>query len=103
MLLTARHTTLRHARAYYQSIKRSKTAQVAPLARLLSTLVLLEQREGKLQEQAALSAVTAAQKLNGPITGFIAGSGIRPVAEQASKVKALEKIIVVENGAYDKV
>ncbi|KAI9718534.1 MAG: hypothetical protein M1812_003985 [Candelaria pacifica] len=102
MLVTVRYTALRHARTRFQTIRPSKAAHAFPFTRLLSTLVLLEQREGKLQEQAALSAVTAAQKLDGPITGFIAGSSIRPVAEQASKVKALEKIIVVENGAYDK-
>jgi len=46
--------------------------------------------------------VTAAQKLGSPVTGFIAGSGVKAVAEEAAKVKGLEKIIYVENGAYDK-
>ncbi|KAI9805971.1 MAG: hypothetical protein M1825_000585 [Sarcosagium campestre] len=71
------------------------------LARLLSTLAVLEQREGKLMH-ASLGAVTAASKLGGSITGFIAGSGIKAVAEEASKVNGLEKILTVENGAYDK-
>ncbi|KAI9767506.1 MAG: Electron transfer flavoprotein alpha-subunit [Candelina submexicana] len=103
MLFVVRHTALRQARTYFPSIIRPlQAAQAFPSSRLLSTLVLLEQREGKLQEQAALSAVTAAQQLNGPITGFIAGSNITSVAEQASKVKALEKVIVIENKAYDK-
>ncbi|KAI9696210.1 MAG: Electron transfer flavoprotein alpha-subunit [Candelina mexicana] len=102
MLFVVRHTALRQTRTYFPSIRTLKAAQAFPSSRLLSTLVLLEQREGKLQEQAALSAVTAAQQLNGPITGFIAGSNIKPVAEQASKVRALEKVIVIENKAYDK-
>ena len=76
--------------------------QQSPFARLLSSLAILEQREGKLQT-ASLSAVTAAQKLGGSITGFIAGSGVRSIAEEAAKVKGLEKIIMVENGAYDRV
>ena len=71
-------------------------------ARLLSSLAVLEQREGRLNH-ASLSAVTAAQKLGGSITGFIAGSGVKSVAEEASKVKGLEKIITIENGSYDKV
>lgn len=52
---------------------------------------------------ASLSAVTAAQKLGGSITGFVAGSGVKAVAEEAAKVKGIEKIIMVENGSYDKV
>ena len=71
-------------------------------ARLLSSLAVLEQREGKLQN-ASLSAVTAAQKIGGTVTGFVAGSGAKAVAEEAAKVKGLEKIIMVENSSYDKV
>lgn len=63
---------------------------------------MLEQRDGRLQN-ASLGAVTAAQKLGGSITGFVAGSGIKAVAEEASKVKGLDKVIMVENGSYDKV
>ncbi|KAL8693745.1 MAG: hypothetical protein Q9218_001490 [Villophora microphyllina] len=69
--------------------------------RLLSSLTVLEQRNGRL-EHSSLSAVTAAQKIGGSIVGFVAGSGIKAVAEEASKVKGLDKIIMVENGAYDK-
>lgn len=71
------------------------------ITRLLSSLAVLEQRNGKL-EHSSLSAVTAAQKVGGSVVGLVAGSGIRAVAEEASKVKGLEKIIMVENGAYDK-
>ena len=71
-------------------------------ARLLSSLAVLEQREGKLQGS-SLSSVTAAQKLGGSITGIVAGSNINSVAEEAAKVKGIEKIIMVENDAYDKV
>ncbi|KPM35566.1 putative electron transfer flavoprotein subunit alpha, mitochondrial [Neonectria ditissima] len=69
--------------------------------RLLSTLAILEQRDGQLNHS-SLSAFTAAQKLGGSIHGFIAGSNIKSVAEQAAKVDGVEKIIVVENSAYDK-
>jgi len=50
----------------------------------------------------SLSAITAAEKLGGPIHGFVAGSNIESVAEEAAKVDGVEKIIAVENGAYDK-
>jgi electron transfer flavoprotein alpha subunit len=47
--------------------------------------------------------VTAAKKLGGSITGFIAGSSIKAVAEQAAKGNGMEKVVMVDNGAYDKV
>lgn len=72
------------------------------LARLLSSLAVLEQREGKLQGS-SLSSVTAAQKLGASVTAIVAGSKIRSVAEEAAKVKGVEKVIMIDNGAYDKV
>ncbi|KAI4096334.1 MAG: hypothetical protein LQ344_001160 [Seirophora lacunosa] len=69
--------------------------------RLLSSLAVLEQKNGKL-EHSSLSAVTAAQNIGGPIVGFVAGSGIKAVAEEASRVKGLDKVIMIENDAYDK-
>ncbi|CAF9916883.1 MAG: hypothetical protein GOMPHAMPRED_001137 [Gomphillus americanus] len=71
------------------------------LSRSLSTLVILEQQEGKLNN-ASLSAVTAAQKLGGSVTGFVAGSNIKSIAEEIAKVDGLEKVISVENVAYDR-
>lgn len=47
--------------------------------------------------------MTAAQKIGGSVFGFVAGSEIKAVAEEASKVKGLDRIIMVENGSYDKV
>ncbi|KAJ3563839.1 hypothetical protein NPX13_g8060 [Xylaria arbuscula] len=71
------------------------------LQRLLSSLAILEQREGQLNH-GSLSAITAAKKVGGPVHGFVAGSGIKPVAEEAAKVEGVEKIIAVDNAAYDK-
>ena len=78
------------------------SASPAALRRLLSALAVLEQKDGKLNV-GSLSAVTAAQKLGGTIHAFVAGSSIKSVAEEAAKVEGVEKIIAVENGAYDKV
>ena len=74
----------------------------ATLRRLLSALAVLEQRDGKLNT-GSLSAITAAQKLGGTIHAFVAGSSIQPVAKEAAKVEGIEKVIAVDNGAYDKV
>lgn len=99
MLSTPRSSVLRQAQ---HLIRPSNVQRQSAFARLLSSLAVLEQREGKLQN-ASLSAVTAAQKLGGSITGFLAGSGVKAVAEEAAKVKGLEKIIMIDNGSYDKV
>ena len=100
-MLSTRASLLRHTRSRLCPPRLLQTRQSA-LARLLGTLAILEQREGQLNKN-SLSAVTAARKLGGSITGFIAASNVRPMAEEAAKVQGLDKVIVVENGSYDKV
>ena len=99
MLLIARHSALQTPRLFCNALHR---AQPLSVARLLSTLAVLEQRDGKLNG-GSLCAVTAAKKLGGSVTGFVAGSNIKTVAEQAAKVNGMEKVVMVDNGAYDKV
>ena len=99
MLFITRASVLRQAQYY---LRPSNRQQQSAFARLLSSLAVLEQREGKLQH-ASLSAVTAAQKLGGSVTGLVAGSGVKGVAEEAAKVKGIDKVIMIENGSYDKV
>jgi hypothetical protein len=100
MLPLAKTCALRTARS---SLRRASPASPLPssiLSRLASTLAILEQREGKLNAS-SLGAITAAQKIGGSIHGFVAGP--KSVAEAAAKVKGLEKVLMVENSAYDKV
>ena len=73
----------------------------AAIRRLLSSLAVLEQRDGKLN-MSSLASISAAQKLGGTIHGFVAGGNIQQVAEQASKIEGLEKVIFVDNSAYDR-
>ena len=102
MLSAARNSVLRQARTQLRLSQPTALSQYCVLARLLSTLAVLEQREGKLNVS-SLAAVTAAQKLGGSVTSFVAGSGAKAVADEAAKVKGIDKVIYVENGAYDKV
>lgn len=102
MFSVARQSVLRQARTQLRLAQPAAVPQFSALSRLLSTLAILEQRDGKLNV-ASLAAVTAGAKLGGSVTGFVAGSGVKAVAEEAAKVKGIEKIIYVENGAYDKV
>lgn len=97
------NTVLRQARTQLRVSNRLvPAASISAFARLLSSLALLEQRDGKLNH-GSLGAVTAAQKLGGSITAFIAGGNIKAVAEEAAKVNGIEKVIAVDNVAYDKV
>ena len=103
MFSAARQTALRQARS--SCLRPRVTCPLSrdvALARLLSTLAVLEQREGKLN-MSSLAAVSAAMKLGGSITGFVAGSNVKAVAEEAAKVEGLEKVIYVDNASYDKV
>ena len=70
--------------------------------RFLASLAVLEQRDGKL-DPASLAAVGAAQRLGDSVTAFVAGGGAKAVAEEASKVKGLSKVVFVESEAYTKV
>jgi electron transfer flavoprotein alpha subunit len=101
MFSVAPRSALLHARTRLTTPRTLSAHQQSLLSKLLSTLAILEQREGKLQP-GSLSAVTAAKKLGGSITGFVAGSQIKSVAEEAAKVEGIEKILSVENQAYDK-
>lgn len=102
MFSIARSTALRQARTTLRPSNAVTVHHLSALARLLSSLAILEQRDGKLNVS-SLAAVTAAQKLGGSITGIIAGSNIKAVAEEVAKVKGLEKVLWIDNGAYDKV
>lgn len=103
MISIARPSVLRVARSQLCAPRPSFDARLSALTRLLSTLAVLEQRDGKLQPS-SLSAIAAAQKLGGSVTGFVAGSGVKGTsAAEAAKIKGVEKIVVVENEAYEKV
>jgi len=71
-------------------------------ARLLSSLAILEQRDGKL-DSASLVSIAAALKLGGSVVGFVAGAGTKAAAEEASKVKGVEKVLYADSSAYDRV
>ncbi|TQS39448.1 hypothetical protein Golomagni_00028 [Golovinomyces magnicellulatus] len=73
----------------------------SPLVRLSSSLAVLEQKDGKLNPN-ALRVVTAARQLKGSVTGFLAGGDIQTLVKEAAKIQGIEKIVVVENAAYDK-
>lgn len=105
MFSTARRVALPRALGATTAKPLSATGRLfspAALGRLLSSLAILEQRDGKLN-LGSLSAVTAAQKLGGSVHCFVAGKSIGGVAEEAAKVGGVEKVVKVESEAYEKV
>lgn len=92
MLPIARNSALRAIRQQHR---------ISSLQRLASTLAILEQREGGLNS-GSLGAITAGQKLGGTIHGFIAGKSVKSIAEEVAKANGLEKVIMVENEAYER-
>ncbi|KIX05492.1 uncharacterized protein Z518_06364 [Rhinocladiella mackenziei CBS 650.93] len=101
MLSIAKHCALRAVRARSGSPSLIAQSRSSSLTRLLSTLAILEQRDGKLNT-GSLGAVTAGQKLGGSVHGFVAGKAARSIAEEAAKIKGLEKVLVVENESYER-
>lgn len=102
MFSVARKSVLRQARSQLRLSQPVTVPQYTSFSKLLSTLALLEQKDGKLSNS-SLVAISAGTKLGGSITAFVAGSGAKSVAEEAAKVKGIEKIVYVENASYDKV
>ncbi|KAL7821133.1 hypothetical protein V8C26DRAFT_392601 [Trichoderma gracile] len=101
MLPLTRQLLSRRGDAVLGRSLRWASSRLSSRSSALSTLAILEQRDGQLVH-GSLSAITAGIKLGGPVHGFLAGSKVSSAAEQAAKVKGVEKIITVENDAYDK-
>ncbi|KAL6708044.1 Electron transfer flavoprotein alpha-subunit [Coniothyrium glycines] len=101
MFSVARRTALRTARTRVAPLHPIVAPQYCASARLASTLAVLEHKDGKIVSQ-SLAAITAGTKLGGSITAFVAGGGVKSAAEEAAKSKGVEKVIYVDNAAYDR-
>ncbi len=66
----------------------------------MSVLVYAEHDNAQLKG-ATLNTVTAAQAFGGDITVLVAGSNCAVVAEQASTIEGVAKVIVADNAAYE--
>ncbi|KAG5953620.1 hypothetical protein E4U53_004407 [Claviceps sorghi] len=99
MLGLARHTFFQR----FTSLRISSSANYSAISRsrLLSTLAILEQRDGQLL-QGSLNTLTAAKKIGGTVHGFLAGANVSAASEEAAKVDGVDQIIKVENGVYEK-
>lgn len=66
----------------------------------MSTLVIAEHDNSSLNP-ATLNAVTAAQAMGADIDILVAGAGCGAVAEAATKVAGVNKVLVADNAAYE--
>ncbi|KAF6261253.1 hypothetical protein COO60DRAFT_1503022 [Scenedesmus sp. NREL 46B-D3] len=64
-------------------------------ARSVSTLVVVEHKSGQLATP-TLNTVSAALQLGGDVTALVGGSGVQAVAEQASKIPGVFKVLVAD-------
>ncbi len=65
----------------------------------MSTLILVEHENGQIRP-ATLSVVTAATQLGGDIHLLVAGSGAGAVAELATKIAGVSKVLHADDAAY---
>lgn len=66
----------------------------------MSILVYAE-HDNKELKKATLSAVTAASKIGGDITVLVAGNGCQDVAQQASQVAGVSRVLCAPNPAFE--
>lgn len=100
MLLTGLRPAVGRAFGRLQSL--SHPANISLTRHLLSTLAILEQREGQLNK-GSLGTVSAAKKLGGSVHAFVAGNNVSGPAQEASKAEGVEKVVTVNNAAYERV
>eukprot|EP00127_Corallochytrium_limacisporum_P004198 Clim_evm143s157 gene=Clim_evmTU143s157 len=68
--------------------------------RFASSLVYVEHNNDKIAS-GTLNTVTAATKVGGSVTALVVGSKASGIAEQAAKIAGVEKVIAVEDAAFE--
>jgi electron transfer flavoprotein alpha subunit len=64
------------------------------------TILVLAEHEGGALKAATLNTVTAAARIGGDVHVLVAGSGVGAVADAASKVAGVAKVLVADNALY---
>jgi len=66
----------------------------------MATLIIAEHDNQSLKG-ATLNAVTAATQIGGDIHILVAGAGCQAVADEASAVAGVAKVLLADNAAYE--
>ncbi|XP_064168535.1 electron transfer flavoprotein subunit alpha, mitochondrial [Anguilla rostrata] len=84
----------------YKAINKTNLRQLSSLLhRFQSTLVVAEHNNDKLSP-ITLNAITAASRVGGEVSCLVAGTSCAKVAEELSKVKGVQKVLLAEHDAY---
>jgi electron transfer flavoprotein alpha subunit len=65
------------------------------------TTLLIAEHDNKSLKDATNKALTAAKALGQPVDVLVAGKGARPVAEAASKLDGVAKVLLADGAAYE--
>src|SRR5262245_51394880 len=65
------------------------------------TTLLVAEHDNKSLKDATNKALTAAKALGQPVHVLVAGNGARAVAEAASKLDGVAKVLLADNAAYE--
>ncbi|RUQ58530.1 electron transfer flavoprotein subunit alpha/FixB family protein, partial [Azospirillum doebereinerae] len=64
-------------------------------------MLVLAEHDNAALKPATLNAITAATKIGGDIHVLVAGKGAQPVAEAASKIAGVGKVLLADDAAYE--
>ncbi|GAA5586414.1 electron transfer flavoprotein subunit alpha [Acinetobacter calcoaceticus] len=64
------------------------------------SILVIADHNNQVLNGATLNVVAAAQKIGGDITVLVAGSGAQAVADAATKVAGVSKVLLADNAAY---
>ncbi|KAI9297361.1 electron transfer flavoprotein subunit alpha, mitochondrial [Neoconidiobolus thromboides FSU 785] len=95
MLRTLLNTKPKFSQKVFSAIKQSYASTAN-----LSTLVVIEHKDGKINTE-SLSALNAASKVSGSeITCLVAGSEVDAISKEVSKLAGVSKVLVANNENY---
>tara|TARA_R110000868_G_scaffold55125_1_gene171480 strand:- start:22879 stop:23808 length:930 start_codon:yes stop_codon:yes gene_type:complete len=66
------------------------------------TILLIAEHDNKTLNTSTLNVVTAARRIGNGITMLIAGNDCAAVAEQAASIPCIDRVLLVNDAAYDK-
>ncbi|MGF7173159.1 electron transfer flavoprotein subunit alpha/FixB family protein [Azospirillum doebereinerae] len=67
----------------------------------MADILVLAEHDNAALKPATLNAITAATKIGGDIHVLVAGKGAQPVAEAASKIAGVGKVLLADDAAYE--
>ncbi|WP_315042982.1 electron transfer flavoprotein subunit alpha/FixB family protein [Faucicola mancuniensis] len=63
-------------------------------------ILVYAEHDNKELKKATLNTITAAQKIGGDVVVLVAGAGCQAVADQASQVAGVSKVLLADNAVY---